>query len=169
MTGLERNADLIHMASYAPLFAHTEGWQWTPNLIWFDNLRSYGTPNYYVQQLFATNKGSKVLPVSYQNAAAAGQDGLYASSTFDQATGETIIKIVNTTAAAKPAEIRFDGWKKANGTGKIIVLKSDNPEAVNSLDQPMQISPKETALEVKDKKVAVSLAANSFSVIRVKL
>ena len=60
MTGLERNADLVHMASYAPLFAHTEGWQWTPNLIWFDSLRSYGTPNYYVQQLFATNKGSKI-------------------------------------------------------------------------------------------------------------
>ncbi|HKZ38561.1 MAG TPA: alpha-L-arabinofuranosidase C-terminal domain-containing protein, partial [Chryseolinea sp.] len=47
MTGLERNADVVHMASYAPLFAHAEGWQWTPDLIWFDNLRSYGTPNYY--------------------------------------------------------------------------------------------------------------------------
>ena len=168
MTGLERNADLIHMASYAPLFAHTEGWQWTPNLIWFDNLRSYGTPNYYVQQLYAANKGSKVLPITYQNAAAAGQDGLYASSTFDQATGEIIVKIVNTTAAAKSAEIRFDGLKKAIGTGKVIVLKSDNPESVNSLDQPMQVSPTETAIQVKDKKVVVSLVANSFSVVRVK-
>ncbi len=168
MTGLERNADLIHMASYAPLFAHTEGWQWTPNLTWFDNLRSYGTPNYYVQQLYAANKGSKVLPITYQNAAAAGQDGLYASSTFDQATGEIIVKIVNTTAAAKSAEIRFDGLKKAIGTGKVIVLKSDNPESVNSLDQPMQVSPTETAIQVKDKKVVVSLVANSFSVVRVK-
>ena len=53
MTGLERNADMVYMASYAPLFAHAEGWQWTPDLIWFDNLRSYGTPNYYVQKLFA--------------------------------------------------------------------------------------------------------------------
>ena len=168
MTGLERNADLIHMASYAPLFAHTEGWQWTPNLIWFDNLRSYGTPNYYVQKLYATNKGTKVLPVSYQNAAAAGQDGLYASSTYDAATGDIIVKIVNTTAVAKPAEIRLDGSKKPTGTGKIIVLKSDDPEAVNSLDKPIQISPMETAIEVKDKKVTVSLAANSFSIIRVK-
>lgn len=168
MTGLERNADLIHMASYAPLFAHTEGWQWTPNLIWFDNLRSYGTPNYYVQKLYATNKGSKVLPISYQNAAASGQDGLYASSTFDAATGDIIIKIVNTTAAAKPAEIQLNGLKKPGSTGKLIVLKNDNPDAVNSLDQPMSVSPTETAIEVKDKKVMVSLAANSFSVIRVK-
>ena len=50
MTGMERNADVVAMASYAPLFAHAEGWQWTPDMIWVDNLRSYGTPNYYVQK-----------------------------------------------------------------------------------------------------------------------
>ena len=64
MTGLERNADLVRMSSYAPLFAHVDAWQWTPNLIWFDNLRSFATPNYYVQQLFAANRGDTVLPVT---------------------------------------------------------------------------------------------------------
>lgn len=63
MTGLERNADVVRMASYAPLFGHADGWQWTPNLIWADNLRSYGTPNYHVQALFARNRGDVVLPV----------------------------------------------------------------------------------------------------------
>ena len=63
MTGLERNADVVRMASYAPLFAHIDGWQWTPNLIWTDNLRVHGTPNYYVQQLFMHNRGDVVLPV----------------------------------------------------------------------------------------------------------
>jgi alpha-L-arabinofuranosidase len=63
MTGLERNADVVRMASYAPLFAHVEGWQWTPNLIWTDNLRVYGTPNYYVQQLFCRNRGDVTVPV----------------------------------------------------------------------------------------------------------
>ena len=63
MTGLERNADVVRMASYAPLFAHVDAWQWTPNLIWCDNLRVYGTPNYYVQQLFSRNRGDVVLPV----------------------------------------------------------------------------------------------------------
>jgi alpha-L-arabinofuranosidase len=168
MTGLERNADLIHMASYAPLFAHTEGWQWTPNLIWFDNLRSYGTPNYYVQKLYANNKGSKVLPILYQNAPASGQDGLYASATFDQATSEIIVKIVNTTAVAKPAAIELNGLKKATSTGKAMVLKSDSPEAVNSLDQPYWISPAETAITIQDKKASVSLPANSFTVLRIK-
>ncbi len=41
------------MSSYAPLFGHEEAWQWRPNLIWFDNLSAYATPNYYVQQLFS--------------------------------------------------------------------------------------------------------------------
>ena len=169
MTGLERNADLIHMASYAPLFAHSEGWQWTPNLIWFDNLRSYGTPNYYVQKLYATNKGSKILPVTYQNAAAAGQDGLYASATWDETTQDIIVKIVNTTAVSKSAEIDLGlkSTSKTSAKGKLMVLKSDNPESVNSLDQPMAVSPQETDLEVKNGKISLNLAANSFSVIRV--
>ncbi|HEX8464112.1 MAG TPA: alpha-L-arabinofuranosidase C-terminal domain-containing protein, partial [Abditibacterium sp.] len=62
MTGLERNADVVKMTSYAPLFGHVDAWQWTPNLIWFDNLRSYGTTNYQVQKLFSTNRGSQILP-----------------------------------------------------------------------------------------------------------
>jgi alpha-N-arabinofuranosidase len=169
MTGLERNADLVHMASYAPLFAHTEGWQWTPNLIWFDNLRAYGTPNYYVQKLYASNKGSKTLPILYQNAAAAGQDGLYASSTLDAATNEVIVKIINTTAAAKPAEVQLSGLKIADGKGKLSVLKSDNPESVNSLDQPMFVSPVDGTVDVRGGKAAVSLPANSFTVIRIKI
>ncbi len=66
MTGLERNADVVRLASYAPLFGHIDAWQWRPNLIWADNLRSYGTPNYYVQALFARNRGDVVLPVKLE-------------------------------------------------------------------------------------------------------
>ena len=73
-----------------PLFAKG-GWQWRPNLIWVDNLRSYGTPNYYAK-LFANNRGDAVLPVKLD--AASGKK-LFASATHDDATGEVILKIVN--------------------------------------------------------------------------
>lgn len=63
MTGMERNADIVRLASYAPLFGHVDGWQWRPNLIWVDNLRAHATPNYHVQALFARNRGDTVLPV----------------------------------------------------------------------------------------------------------
>ena len=62
MTGLERNADVVRMASYAPLFANADAWQWTPDLIWVNSLGLYATPSYFVQQLFGKNRGDVVLP-----------------------------------------------------------------------------------------------------------
>ena len=80
MTGFERNADVVTMSAYAPLLAHADGWQWTPNLIWFDNLRSFGTPSYHAQQLFGANRGGAVLPVVTGGKPRNGDDGLYSSA-----------------------------------------------------------------------------------------
>jgi alpha-L-arabinofuranosidase len=63
LTGIERNSDIVTMSAYAPLLGHEEAWQWRPNLIWFDNLSAYATPNYYVQQLFSHHRGDEGLPV----------------------------------------------------------------------------------------------------------
>ena len=86
MTGLERNADVVQMATYAPLFAHVEGWQWRPDMIWFDNLHSVRTASYYVQQLYAHNKGTNVLPLTLNGKPVTGandQNGLFASAVWD--------------------------------------------------------------------------------------
>jgi alpha-N-arabinofuranosidase len=90
MTGLERNADVVQMASYAPLMAHVDAWQWKPDEIWFDNLRSYGTPNYYVQKVFATNTGTRIVPVTPQ-----AVNGLYTSASLDERSHELIVKTIN--------------------------------------------------------------------------
>lgn len=100
MTGLERNADIVHMATYAPLFAHVEGWQWRPDMIWFDNLNSVCTVSYYVQQLFATHKGTNVLSLTMNKkpvTGAEGQNGLFASAVCDKNKNEIIVKVVNTS------------------------------------------------------------------------
>ena len=68
MTGIERNADVVHMATYAPLFAHVEGWQWRPDLIWYDNLRSFRTVSWHVQQLYGQYRGSNCLPLTMNGA-----------------------------------------------------------------------------------------------------
>ncbi|MBL7817765.1 MAG: alpha-L-arabinofuranosidase [Saprospiraceae bacterium] len=170
LTGLERNADVVNMASYAPLFAHIDGWQWTPNLIWVDNLRSYGTANYQVQKMFSTNKGTQVIPILYKNnAPATGQDSLYASATKDKNTGELIVKIVNTLGKAQKAEIKLDGNTKFDTKGHLLILKSDDLEAVNSLDNPSVIAPKETTMDIKGKNVALTLEPYSFTVIKLKI
>jgi alpha-L-arabinofuranosidase len=168
LTGLERNADVVNMASYAPLFAHVDGWQWTPDLIWVNNLKSYGTPDYYVQKLFSVNKGSKVVPITLNNDVIAGQDRLYASAVIDTKENELIIKIVN--ASDKPVNniISVQGAKKLASSGILTVLHSGDLNAVNTFDEPKKISPEESKLTIKDKKINLSTAPYSLSVIRVK-
>ena len=170
LTGLERNADVVNMASYAPLFAHIDGWQWTPNLIWVDNLRSYGTANYQVQKLFSTNKGTQVVPILYKNnAPATGQDSLYASATQDKNRNELIIKIVNTLGKVQTAEVKIVGSKDFYAKARLSVLKNNNLEAVNSFDAPSVISPTETTIDVKGKTIALTLPPYSFTVIKLKM
>ena len=168
MTGLERNADVVSMASYAPLFAHIDGWQWTPDLIWVNNLQSYGTPDYYVQKLFALNKGTVTVPITLNNDVVAGQDSLYAAACTDAATGELIIKIVNASGAAQKNTLLLDGVKKLAAQGQLTVLQSDDLFSVNSFDNPKKVAPKESTIAVKGRKLELDAAPYSFTVLRVK-
>jgi len=168
MTGLERNADVVNLCSYAPLFAHVEGWQWKPDLIWFDNLKSFGTANYYVQKLFSNNKGTQVLPMLLENKPLTGQDGLYASAAFDQNSNEIILKMVNSTDKAQIAKVVLEGTKKLAPKGKITVLKSEDLNRVNSLEQPTLVNPVEQEFIMKGKTINQELAPYSFTVIRIK-
>lgn len=169
MTGLERNADVVSMASYAPLFAHADGWQWTPDLIWVNNLQSYGTPDYHVQKLFSTNKGTKVIPITLNNANIAGQDSIYAAAAIDEKTNEIIIKVVNASGNELKKDISFEGIKKLGTSASLTVLKSDDLDAVNSFAVPQNVSPKESTIAVKGKTISLSAAPYSFSVVRIKM
>ena len=166
MTGLERNADVVSMASYAPLFAHADGWQWTPDLIWVNNLQSYGTPDYYVQQLYSLNKGTRVLPVTMNDEVVAGQDSLYAAAAMDVPSKEIIVKIVNASGKHQSTIISLQGLKTA-ATGKIIELQSDDLNAVNSFDRPDNVAPKESGISIKGKKINLDTKPYSFTVLRI--
>lgn len=162
MTGMERNAAVVSMASYAPLFAHEEGWQWRPNLIWLDNLNIYGTPNYYVQKLFAHNRGDVVLPVKLETAT----KRLYASATRDDTTGEVIVKIVNGNTA--PAEVQLNLSGQTASKARVIVLTSANRTDENSLTEPRKIFPKESTFEISGSAFTHTVAPYSLTVLRVK-
>ncbi len=168
MTGLERNADVVSMASYAPLFAHAEGWQWTPDLIWVDNLRSYGTTDYYVQKLYSLNKGTTEIPITMNNDVVAGQDSLYASACIDKKTNEVIIKVVNASPKEQVNTMTLDGAKKLALQGTLTVLKG-NLDDMNSFDDPQHVSPKESTIGVKGNNISLTAAPYSFNVIRVKM
>lgn len=167
MTGIERNADVVSMASYAPLFAHVSGWQWTPNLIWFDNEASYNTPNYYVQQLFSINKGTDVVPLLKDGKPICGKDSCWASAVIDKSTNELVIKLVNMSSTAKAKSIKVDAT--ATGIASQTTLASSNTGIMNSIIQPDQIRPETTTIAVKGKQLDFTAAPYSLNVIKVKL
>lgn len=167
MTGLERNADVVVMASYAPLFAHAEGWQWTPDLIWVDNLRSYGTANYQVQKLFSVNKGSVVVPMLLGNESATGQNGLYGSASLDKRTNELIVKVVNTSEKIQNADFIIEGAKGSRGT--LTELSSSKLDQVNSFEEPLAIAPEQKPVKVRNNKLSTSLKPHSVNVYRIKV
>src|ERR1051325_1871146 len=167
ITGLERNSDVVQMSSYAPLFGHVDAWQWTPNLICFDTLRSYGTPNYYVQKMFSVNKGTRRLPILIDGSAKNGQSELYATASLDEVTREVIVKIVNTGSAPKETRITLAGAQRVGQSGKAIVLQSEDLKAENSLDKPTRIVPVEKQLQLPGNEFSYSLVPRSFTVLRI--
>jgi alpha-L-arabinofuranosidase len=157
------------MCSYAPLFAHVDAWQWTPDLIWFNNLTSYGTTNYYVQKLFSINKGTNVLNMLQDNRPLTGQKGLFASAAVDNRTNEIILKIVNTTDKIQNNSIELKTSKKILPKARLTVLKNTTPDGLNTIENPEAIKPVDQEITLKGKKVELSVAPYSFSVIRIKI
>ncbi|WP_370479203.1 alpha-L-arabinofuranosidase C-terminal domain-containing protein [Tamlana flava] len=168
MTGLERNAEVVTLTSYAPLMAHADGWQWTPDMIWFNNLKSYGTPNYYVQMLYGNNPGTDLLSITENEKPLTGQHGLYASAVKDVNANELIIKAVNTSDGKQSIVISTIG-SAFTGIGTITTLRHDDLASENSFDNPQNISLSDTDFEVKDGKIELELQSQSMNVIKIKI
>ena len=186
MTDMERNADVVYMTAYAPLLAHVDGWQWRPDLIWFDNTRMFRSVSYYVQQMYATNKGTNVLqlttidpldakgkktiPVAGQR----GMDGLFASSVYEASTGEVIIKVINTSGQSQNITINLLGMKGKKTAQTLTLQHKGSMDDENTLDEPNKIVPKEgsvkcTTDEKTDETVLKDLMpAMSFRIYKVK-
>lgn len=173
MTTIERNADIVHMATYAPLFAHVEGWQWRPDMIWFDNMTSFRTCSYYVQQLYSTYKGTNALKMTMDGkniTGAEGQNGLFASAVLDKDNNQYIVKVINVSETAQPLNIKFDGMKKKENltAGRVIKLQTDDVLKENSIENPNLITPKESVIEVNGKELNTTIEPQTFAVYILK-
>jgi alpha-L-arabinofuranosidase len=164
MTGLERNADVVVMASYAPLFAHKDAWQWTPDLIWVDNLSVVPTANYYVQQMFCLNRGDIVLPTEVSDTA---PDTIFTSAARDEENGEIIVKIVNPGDLPTPVAVVLDGATPVQA--RRIVLGGLSGDLVNAFDQPDAVTPVAAAVTVLAGSIAPVLPPHSFTILRIKV
>lgn len=165
MTGLERNAGVVQMASYAPLFAHVDAWQWTPDLIWVNNLHTYVTPDYYVQQLFSVNKGTDVIAATYDGMPLEGKDQLFISAVKDENKKEIILKVVN--AAVSVQKLNFEIMVKNKcKDARLVTLYAQDPTAQNGFDHPGTVAPTEASIIVKGNHLSLDAAANTFYVIK---
>lgn len=167
MTGLERNADVVHLCTYAPLFAHKEAWQWRPDLIWFDNLSFVKTPNYYVQQLFGNNAGTHVLALTMNGKAVSGQQNLYATAASDATDNTLIIKIANTGIDQKKISFILEGLKAGIHAVTLTHLNSSDLNAKNTFETPDLITPKVVHSYIKDNKMDIALPPLSFTILRI--
>ncbi|MGB9407432.1 MAG: alpha-L-arabinofuranosidase C-terminal domain-containing protein [Terracidiphilus sp.] len=164
MTGLERNSDIVVMAAYAPLLVNASpgGMQWEPDLIGYDAMRSYGSPSYYAQVMFASHLGDETLGSKLEGAG----PKLFYSITRDSAKKRLYLKLVNASSTPQPVEIEFTGAKLA-GTGTQISLSAQSTQATNTLNDPERIVPVETALHGVSNHLQATLPAYSIQVIQV--
>jgi alpha-L-arabinofuranosidase len=167
MTTIERNADIVHMATYAPLFAHVEGWQWRPDLIWFDNLRSMRTASWWVQHLYGKYKGANALTLKMDGAnvtGAEGQDGLFASAVKDG--NKVYVKVVNTSEFPQSVEFSFSGLQKEDIVKAVerVDFSSEMRYEDNTLDHPDRIAPVKGVFTGSGKSLSATMDPLSFSI-----
>jgi alpha-N-arabinofuranosidase len=163
MTGMERNSDLVLMASYAPLFVNVNpgAMQWRTDLIGYNALNSYGSPAYYAQKMFSTHRGDNILATDSQDLPttlwqpparrrngvdqppSAGQEirTLFFDATRDSQTGMIFLKVVNTLGTPQPVKIQISGASAVEAEGDAVVLKADHPDDTNSILEPAKIVP----------------------------
>ena len=171
MTGLERNADIVRLAAYAPLFANAEAWQWTPDLIWVNNLGICVTPSYFVQQLFGRNRGDVVLPARIAPAEGAGPSTAplcFVSAARDEAAGEVIVKFVNAGDAAASVRLQLVGAGSLGPEAHGEVLTSAAKTDCNSFEHAARVAPVAVQIPVPGAEFPYTFPANSFTVLRLK-
>lgn len=164
MIGLERNGDVVSMASYAPLFAKNNFTQWSTDMIFFDNSSYYLTPNYHVQKMFSTNSGDY-----YVGGVVSGNkaDSLIAGScVYDSKSGDIILKLVNAGKEAKSFDVNLTNIAKPIGDATIQQLKGE-AAAANTFQTPENIRPIKTVFKTGEK-FQYESPAMSLTVIRIK-
>jgi alpha-N-arabinofuranosidase len=171
MTGLERNSDLVVMASYAPLFVNVNpgGMEWKSNLIGYNGLTSYGSPSYYAQKIFNNYLGDSILSISAENVPTQSWQPptpkakpnhqppsvpapkqvpvLFYTATRGAKTGTIYLKVVNTSGIPQSVHIDVGGVSTIQPKGTLVKLSSANPSDTNSISNPTKIAPITTKLD----------------------
>lgn len=185
MTGMERNSDLVVLSCSAPLFVNVNpgGMQWESDLIGYNTLTSYGSPSYYAQQMFSNYRGDQVVNMTGETIPTQVQKlshkdsldkvvpktypSLFYVSTRDSKTGKLYIKVVNAGDAPKEVLLNLEGAVSVKGSGKIVVMKADQPEDTNTITEPKKIMPSESSYKGFKKTFSYNFPKYSITVLQI--
>ncbi|MEV4313631.1 LamG-like jellyroll fold domain-containing protein [Actinocrispum sp. NPDC049592] len=161
LTGLERNSDIVIGSMYAPVLVNENQPNWPVNLIGFDAATSYGSPSYWVQQMFANNLGKQVLTARLNE-----RSPLRQAVTMTTSGGRKTfyVKLVNPTSQVQNTRLALTGVSSVDGTGTLTVLAGD-PAARNTLSAPSAVVPQKKQVNGLAATTKLTLPANSVSVL----
>ncbi len=167
MTGMERNSDIVVMASYAPLFVNVNpgGMQWPSDLIGYDALTSYGSPSYYAQVMFSTHLGDEIVDAKLDTT----NPRLFESVTYDSKAHHLFVKLVNASSDAQPIQIKLADAVNLRGEATITLLSGTTTEETNSITDPRRIVPTESKISVQTNKFVETLPRYSIQVLDIPL
>jgi alpha-N-arabinofuranosidase len=167
MTGLERNSDLIVMASYAPLFVNVNpgGMQWSGDLIGYNAINSYGSPSYYAQVMFSTHLGDQVLESKLDTT----NQRLFDSVTYDSKTHHLILKLVNAASTPQAIKIDLTGATHIHSKATVTTLSGKTTQETNSITDPARIVPVVTTIANAAATFTHTVPANAIQIVDLDL
>ncbi len=193
LTGLERNSDLVVMASYAPLLANVnmnpKAWQWGTNLIGYDALTSYGSPSYYVQKMFSEHLGDVVVSATMEGIPEAPTPlppppkdpsappaplkppipQLHFVVTKDTKKNLLNLKMVNTQGTPQAVQIKIEGAAKIGADGEVFTLGASSPQETNTITDPTKIIPQTSPVHGLGPQFTYTFAPYSVTVLQIPL
>jgi alpha-L-arabinofuranosidase len=163
LTSLERNGDVVHFASYAPLLSRRGHTQWTPDLIYFNAQEVFPTLNYTVQRLFGENRGDRYCSTKVEQ----NEKQLAASTVRDGASGDVVVKIVNGTDTARSLRLQFTGLHAGRQNATLIQFGGPDANVANEDGKPPVVALRQSPFTV-DAETLYDAPANSLTIIRIK-
>jgi alpha-N-arabinofuranosidase len=167
MTGMERNSDIVILASYAPLLVNVNpgGMQWRTDLIGYDALTSYGSPSYYAQVMFGSYLGKEIVGSTVSG----GGPRFFYSATKDPDKGVLYLKLVNASSIPQPVDLKLTGASSIGGAARVISLSAKTTQDTNTITDPKHIVPEEQTIRGVKDSFTYMLPKYSIQVLEVKL
>jgi alpha-N-arabinofuranosidase len=167
MTGMERNSDIIVMASYAPLLTNVNpgGLQWRTDLIGYDAVASYGSPSYYAQVMFSNHIGKEIVDSSVSG----GGPRFFYSATEDPGKGVLYLKLVNASSIPQSVDLKLTGASSVAASARVISLSSRTTQDTNTIIDPRHIVPVETTISGVKESFVYIVPSYAIQVLEIKL